>query len=416
MKRLLATVVVLASVAVSVWLGLQQFEQSAEAGLPVAQARQGEFLAIIPCRGEIKAGRAAQIYAPFVPNLRISWTAPNGDLVQQGDPIIRFDSSATEQELIQKQSELEAAQATLDQAVVQIAMTAAKDRTSLTNSELDVELAEIGTVTNEFVSRIEAEQKLVDLDVARQKLRVVEAETNEHKVSGEARIASLERQRDLAAAEVRITQQRIAEMELRAPLTGYFIVGTSYADQLNPQPFKVGDQVNPGTTLAVIPDLSTLLIDVTVEETDRGRMQLGDDVIVRVDALPELEIGAQLSQIAPLAEFSLETLGRSFRAYANLGNADDRLRPGMNGSMDVIVQRIPDAITVPAQAVVTRNGKPVVHVVEEGVALPVEVEVLARNPDEIAISGIDPDVYVAMVDPNAAVAEGERAGAEAASE
>src|SRR5262249_29511775 len=41
--------------------------------LPSAPARQGDFLVIIRCRGELKAGRSTQVYTPMVPNLRIAW-------------------------------------------------------------------------------------------------------------------------------------------------------------------------------------------------------------------------------------------------------------------------------------------------------------------------------------------------------
>src|SRR5262245_3640757 len=65
----------------------------ASVSYPMAPARKGEFLVIIRCRGELKAGRSAAVYAPIVPALRISWMAPSGEPVKQGDPIIRFDSS-----------------------------------------------------------------------------------------------------------------------------------------------------------------------------------------------------------------------------------------------------------------------------------------------------------------------------------
>ena len=61
--------------------------------------------------------------------------------------------------------------------------------------------------------------------------------------------------------------------------------------------------------LATIPELSSLLIDATVEEIDRGRMRVGDEVIIRIDALPDVSIPATLTAIAPLAEMSLETRG-----------------------------------------------------------------------------------------------------------
>ena len=56
-------------------------QASAAVEFPVAPARKGDFLAIVRCRGDLKAGRTAPVYVPTVPNLRISWMAPSGDPV-----------------------------------------------------------------------------------------------------------------------------------------------------------------------------------------------------------------------------------------------------------------------------------------------------------------------------------------------
>ena len=70
----------------------------------------------------------------------------------------------------------------------------------------------------------------------------------------------------------------------------------------------------------------------------------------------------------------------------------------MNGSMDIEIQRIPNAISIPAKALFTRNGKAVVYVAGGDDYRPVEVQVLARNPDEIAIAGIGAATNVSLVD------------------
>jgi HlyD family secretion protein len=71
----------------------------------------------------------------------------------------------------------------------------------------------------------------------------------------------------------------------------------------------------------------------------------------------------------------------------------------MNGGMDIIVSRIPDAISIPSKAVFTRNGKPVVYLAAESGYRPVEVEVIARNPDEVAVTGISEGSDVALREP-----------------
>jgi hypothetical protein len=73
----------------------------------------------------------------------------------------------------------------------------------------------------------------------------------------------------------------------------------------------------------------------------------------------------------------------------------------MNGGMDIIVNRIPNAISIPAKALFTRAGKPIVYLAENGRYRAAGVEVQARNPDEIAVTGIRPGAMVTLVDPEA---------------
>src|SRR5689334_7285148 len=83
--------------------GIYRYKQSLNvASYPSAPARQGDFLVIIRCRGDLKAERSVEVYAPRVPDLRIAWLAAAGEPVKKDEPIVRFDSSTAQQQLQQK--------------------------------------------------------------------------------------------------------------------------------------------------------------------------------------------------------------------------------------------------------------------------------------------------------------------------
>jgi len=316
--------------------------------------------------------------------------------------VIRFDSSTAQQDLIRKEAQLTQSQATLDQQVAQAQITADHDEGDLKDARYNVEKTRLGTAANEFVGRIQAEQARIDLGVAEQRLKVQDANIALHATSDKSRLASLTRQRDQAKADVELTKARIAQMEIPAPLGGVVVFVSNYNQgPLNAKPFKVGDNVYSGMNLAEIPDMTSLVMDAKVEEIDRGRVAVGKDVQVRVDALPELLIRAKITQISPLAELSNDyPPTRSFRGYASLQIPDPRLRPGMNGGMDIVIDRIPKAISIPTKAVFTRDGKPVVFVADRGTYRPTPVQLLARNPDEVAVSGLKAGSMVALTDPD----------------
>jgi hypothetical protein len=251
--------------------------------------------------------------------------------------------------------------------------------------------------------RLEEEARRLDLGVAGQKLKVQEATVALHQVSEKSRTASLTRQRDQAQADVEITKSRIAQMELKAPISGLLTLRTNCSGIITSsadcKPYKAGDSVSSNMVLGQIPDLSTLEMDVSVEEADRGRIKVNQNVLVRVDALPELTIQARVSEVSLLAEMRMEyPYTRSFRAYAAILRPDEKLRPEMNGGLDIIVNRIPSATSVPSKALFTRAGKPIVYLAGQEGYQAVEVQVLARNPDEVAITGIPAGSTVALVD------------------
>jgi len=258
------------------------------------------------------------------------------------------------------------------------------------------------------VSKLEGEESRIDLGLAEQKLVVQEATVNLHGTSYKARIASLTRQRDQAQAQVDLTKQRLSQMELKAPLSGVVMYMQNYSQGwMNAKPFQVGDQVWPGGVVAEIPDLSTLEMEGKVEEIDRGRIAVGQETRVRIDSLPELTMPADLIAISPLTEQGFEWPRTStFRAFGHIRQPDPRLRPAMNGNMDIVVSRIPNAISIPAKSVFTRSGKPIVYLADKGAYRAVEVELLARNPDEVAVKGIQAGAMVTLVDASATQTKG----------
>ncbi len=385
--------------------GLYRWSRAQAAGtLPTAPARQGEFLVIVRSRGELRARRSVQIIAPFnVPDLRIVWQAPPGGPVAEGDVVIRFDPSSAHQQLTEKEAGLRQAVATLDQAVAQAKIAAEQDRLDLAKARYEVERARLEASKAEIVSRLQAEESKIALGLAEQQLRVQEATVRLHEASARAKHASLTRVRDQANSEVELTKRRLSRMELKSPLSGVIVyMPNNSQGWMDAKPFKVGDQVWPGATVAEIPDLATLEMEAKLDEIERGRLSVGNPVRVRVDALPELSLAAKLESISPLTQQSFEWPPvRTFRGYVPLAKPDPRLRPAMNGSLDVIVNRLPDAISIPAKAVFTRLGKPIVYVLEQKRYRALEVEILARNPDEVAVKGLAAGTPVTLAEPDA---------------
>ena len=385
-------------------LAYRQFHSSQAApDLPTAAARKGDFLVLVHSRGELGAHRSVQLTAPLdVPDLQIIWLAAAGGPVKAGQIVIKFDPSRSQQDLKEKTAALTQAQASLDQAVAQARITAEQDKLDLQAATYQVEKAKLEASKQAIVSAIQGQESEIDLGLAQEKLKVQQATTVLHRKSDEAKTASLARLRDEATAEVELTKGRLAMMDVHSPIDGVITYLPNYSQGwMNAQPFRVGDHAVPGGALAEVPDLSTLQMESRVEEVDRGRINVGDTVLVHVDAFPEKVLHAKLSSVTPLTEQSFEEWPptRSFKAYASIESPDSRMRPGMNAAADVVEAKLTNAISIPAKALFTLHGKPAVYVKTMGQYVPTQVKVKARNPDEIAIDGIPAGSLVALTEP-----------------
>jgi HlyD family secretion protein len=412
LRRLAVRALVVLLIVTGSGFALREFERTRAAlDLPVATAKKGQFLVLVRCRGELMARRSEQITAPIdVADLQIVWAAPAGSQVKEGQPIIRFDPSRTQQDLKEKDAALQQAQSTLDQAVAQAKITADQDALDRATAEYNVEKARLEASKQAIMSVLSGEESQIDLGLAEEKLKVEETGAVTHRKSDDQKIASLTRARDTAKRQVERGQYELTLMELKSPLDGVITYLPNYSQGWqNAQPFKVGDHAVPGGALAEIPDLSSLEMESKVDEVDRGRIAVGATVLVHVDAFPETVVTAHIASITPLTEESFNEWPptRSFRAYAKLEKPDPRMRPGMNAGGDIVETRIPGAISIPAKALFTINGNPAVYVKVNGRYLPTQVRVEAKNPDEVAIEGIDAGATVALTEPSR---EGAKAG------
>ena len=81
---------------------------------------------------------------------------------------------------------------------------------------------------------------------------------------------------------------------------------------------------------------------------------------------------------------------------------DVLLRPGLLADVEIIVEKIPNAINVPAQAIFQKDNKMIVYVKEGGKFVPREIKIKKRSENVFVIdSGVKPGEEIAMADPEA---------------
>jgi multidrug efflux pump subunit AcrA (membrane-fusion protein) len=144
-------------------------------------------------------------------------------------------------------------------------------------------------------------------------------------------------------------------------------------------------------------------IELKLDEVDRGKLKLGQKVRIRVDALPEKEFMAELDWISPIAAITWRGMGlteKTFPARATLTSVDPRMRPGMSGSAEVVIESQPDVLLIPSRSSFVHNGKPAVYV-QRGSNFSIRpIEVGKRNETDIVVlSGLKEGEQVTLENP-----------------
>jgi HlyD family secretion protein len=117
-----------------------------------------------------------------------------------------------------------------------------------------------------------------------------------------------------------------------------------------------GTMNNPGSVIAVIADLSEILVEADVGETEITGIRLNEPSKVHVDAIPDKEYDGHVAEIGSSAALKQGTGAgmRYFKVKVQFDDADERLRPGMTAQVSIITTTSGSALSVPIQSVVER--------------------------------------------------------------
>jgi HlyD family secretion protein len=207
---------------------------------------------------------------------------------------------------------------------------------------------------------------------------------------------------DMVAAEAQViaARERIEQLEeenrqllIRAPFPG--TITARYAD---PGAFVTPTttaSTNAGATSSSVVELSQGLEAVArVPESDIGRIVIGQDADVRVDAFPDERFKARVSEIAPRAQKQDNVT--SFEVELELIDPPAKLLIGMTADVDFKTGRSPARTLVPTVAIVTENGTPgVLLVADDQQPRFQKVDLGSSSGDQTAIlKGLQPGTRV----------------------
>ena len=249
---------------------------------------------------------------------------------------------------------------------------------------------------------LEMSQAKAEAALTRESARQLEASAAYRLEQKRSAIASAESRIQEATSKLALAQQQLARTEVRADVPGIVVYRDVFfgSEQRKPQ---VGDQVWANQPLLILPDISKMVVETKVRETDIHKIEKNQKVSVRVQAYPDLKLTGKVSLVGTLAQEEKERRGaKYFGITVQLDASEPRLRPGMSATVEIEVEEQARALYVPLEAVFEKDGRHVCYLVRRGRLEERAVAVGSANRDFVVVErGLEKGDRVALRDPAA---------------
>jgi multidrug efflux pump subunit AcrA (membrane-fusion protein) len=296
-----------------------------------------------------------------------------GSMVHKGQPIAELDDRDARSQVDQAAANLAAARARLEQAHTTVGTVPLEVTAQIQQAESALEQAQ-ASETNAETSYGRLQRLLdqgyiaaQDVDNARTAYEVTVAQVRHAQAVLDAAKANASQtqlsQQDVTHAEAAVRQ---AEAALR-----YAQTQLSYTRILSPIDGVIasvstqeGETVAAGLTaptFVTIIDLNRLQVDALVDETDIGRVKIGQPAVFTVDSFPDEEFEGTVTAIYPKAIIDQNVV--DYDTVVTISNPRGLLRPDMTTNVTIKVATKENVLAVPNKAVKREESGRAVYVV-----------------------------------------------------
>ncbi|MBD3183782.1 efflux RND transporter periplasmic adaptor subunit [Candidatus Poribacteria bacterium] len=306
-------------------------------------------------------------------------------------------------EVESSKAKLDSAKASYDSAVEQLKIV------EKPSSAEEIKLARLSVTKSELA--LESAKHRVKQETTREKeLKLTESQVEDAKSTLElvkANAVQVElKEKDLEAAQASVTKSevalkaakdRLADTVVKAPIAGTILQKEVEEGQVITS--SMSSMASAGTLLVTMANLDNVYVKTDVDETDIGKVQSGQFVVITVDAFPDQTFDGTVLKIAPQGHVVQNVT--SFEVTTEISNPTRILKPGMNVSVKIMVADRRGILVLDNEAVMDIRGRKMAVPVVDGKPdrpIPIETGVRGWDITEI-ISGLQEGDVVMIATP-----------------
>ncbi len=330
----------------------------------------------VSATGQIQAKESVDIQTEIA-GIIVDLPVEEGDVVQEGDILIKIDPEQMRTDVRGAEAQLAAAEADAQGSLTRVASSKAELAQSnfqIKSSLVDLEQGKVSLRRSEALLARQKElyeTKLIspeEFEIAETQARLdevrlsaYEAAVEQAKARHEAQLVGVDQAKSQALASksrseaARATLERLNDLlkktTIRSPIGGLIVRrNVDLGERAVP-----GVLSNPQATLLTIADLTAIEAHIEVDETDIVNVTLGDTVEVLVDALPDDELDGIVTEIgnSPINLGTNEA--KDFKVVVQLSDPPGVLRPGLSCNAEIRTDEKSDVLVIPISALVIRE-------------------------------------------------------------
>jgi HlyD family secretion protein len=369
----------------------------------LVDVKRDDLVVGVEVTGELEAVDSTDIKPPPLPgvwNFKVASLTPEGQEVKAGDPVVSFDASDQLRELENMQNEAEAAQRKLDKKRDDVQLAQRDDELKLAEAEASLRKSALKTdAPADLVASVEHQQIQLDEQAAKLVLEAARNRAEQTRRSSSDEIQRLSEKASYAKRRVEQLRTMIARMQVAAPRAGTIV----YPAREGNEKVKVGDSVWRMQDVLQIVGLGKMLGNGQVDEVDMSRLAEGQKVVLRLDALPDVQLRGTVASVARSVQAkSTSDPSKVVKLKITIEATTVPLRPGMRFRGQVETEHAPGVVQVPADAVFVTPDGPVAYRASGDGLERVRLSLGRRTATAIEVrSGLAPGDRVSRVDPEA---------------
>jgi HlyD family secretion protein len=394
----------LAGAAAGIYLWLRQETRKPPPPPPTATVALGSIRAIVQSTGRIVANLDVEIKCKAGGEI-VKLPFDISDRVKKGDLLLQLDPVDEQRGVDLNQISLSSYKARLKVAQVNLALAEEKlatDRRRVAASTLSVQArlerartkAERLQVALEHDAASQEEYDVAKTDAIQSSadLTIIQVQADELKQQE----AALElRRQDVTLAEANVradeiqlanAQQRLKDTKVLAPMDGIVAASNVQVGQIISSGIS---NVGGGTAILTLTDLSRLFVLGSIDESDIGRIAVGQRVKITADAFPGKFFRGEVVRIATRGVNSSNVV--TFEVKIEVKDAQKSLlKPEMTANLEIVVAHKENVPLIPVEALSRRQGKSWVTIQNKaGVPEEREIEVGVNNGTQAeVVSGL----------------------------